>query len=75
MKIFISADMEGISGVATNMQLKKNDEYQRFRRLMTQDVNAAIEGLLMGELRKLSLLMDMGICPIYSLKNLIIERV
>jgi D-amino peptidase len=48
MKIFISADMEGISGVATNMQLKKNDEYQRFRRLMTQDVNAAIEGAFNG---------------------------
>jgi D-amino peptidase len=44
MKIFISADIEGVSGVATNVQLKKNDEYQRFRKLMTQDVNAAIEG-------------------------------
>ncbi|WP_202077881.1 M55 family metallopeptidase [Caldalkalibacillus salinus] len=44
MKIFISADIEGVSGVATNIQLKKNDEYQRFRKLMTQDVNAAIEG-------------------------------
>ncbi|MDM5197920.1 M55 family metallopeptidase [Fictibacillus enclensis] len=48
MKIFISADMEGISGVATNMQLKKNDEYQRFRKLMTQDVNAAIAGAFDG---------------------------
>ena len=48
MKIFISADMEGISGVATNVQLKKNDEYQRFRRLMTLDVNAAIEGAFNG---------------------------
>lgn len=48
MKIFISADMEGISGVATNVQLKKNDEYQRFRRLMTLDVNAAIEGAFKG---------------------------
>lgn len=44
MKIFITADMEGISGVATNMQLKKDSEYLRFRKLMTQDVNAAIEG-------------------------------
>lgn len=48
MKIFISADIEGVSGVATNQQLKKNDEYQRFRRLMTQDVNAAIEGAYDG---------------------------
>jgi D-amino peptidase len=48
LKIFISADIEGISGVATNVQLKKNDEYQRFRKLMTQDVNAAIEGAFDG---------------------------
>lgn len=48
MKIFISADMEGISGVATNVQLKKESEYQRFRRLMTADVNAAIEGAFEG---------------------------
>ncbi|TCS84196.1 M55 family metallopeptidase [Tepidibacillus fermentans] len=48
MKIYISVDMEGISGVATNMQLKKNDEYNRFRKLMTQDVNAAIEGAFRG---------------------------
>ncbi|WP_257347454.1 M55 family metallopeptidase [Pseudalkalibacillus decolorationis] len=48
MKIFISADIEGISGVATNVQLKKNDEYQRFRKLMTQEVNAAVEGAFKG---------------------------
>ncbi|WP_029422496.1 M55 family metallopeptidase [Alicyclobacillus macrosporangiidus] len=48
MKIFISADMEGISGVATNQQLKKDSEYNRFRHLMTQDVNAAIEGAFRG---------------------------
>lgn len=48
MKIFISADMEGISGVATNMQLTKDAEYQRFRKLMTQDVNAAVAGAFDG---------------------------
>lgn len=48
MKIFISADMEGISGVATNVQLTKEPEYQRFRKLMTQDVNAAIAGAFDG---------------------------
>jgi D-amino peptidase len=48
MKLFISVDMEGISGVATNQQLKTNSEYQRFRKLMTQDVNAAIEGAFNG---------------------------
>ena len=48
MKIFISADIEGVSGVATGVQLKKESEYQRFRKLMTQDVNAAIEGAFNG---------------------------
>ncbi|MGE6257109.1 M55 family metallopeptidase [Heyndrickxia sporothermodurans] len=48
MKIFISADIEGISGVATNQQLKTNSEYQRFRKLMTAEVNAAIEGAFKG---------------------------
>lgn len=48
MKIFISADIEGISGVATNVQLKKNDEYQRFRKLMTEEVNAAVRGAFNG---------------------------
>ncbi|WP_188454279.1 M55 family metallopeptidase [Virgibacillus oceani] len=48
MKVFISADMEGISGVATNQQLKTPSEYQRFRKLMTADVNAAIDGAING---------------------------
>lgn len=48
MKIFNSADIEGVSGVATNQQLKTPSEYQRFRKLMTQDVNAAIEGAFEG---------------------------
>ena len=44
MKLFISADIEGISGVATIQQLVNNSEYQRFRKLMTTEVNAAIRG-------------------------------
>lgn len=48
MKVFISADIEGVSGVATNQQLKTNSEYQRFRKLMAADVNAAIEGAFKG---------------------------
>src|ERR1043165_9159949 len=44
MKIYISADMEGIVGVVTNEQLgPQGFEYQRFREFMTQEVNAAIE--------------------------------
>jgi len=47
MKILIAADMEGISGVVNWDQVTPGDkEYERFRRLMTQDVNAAINGAL-----------------------------
>src|SRR5688572_7287871 len=49
LKIYISADMEGITGVVTGEQLgPQGFEYARFRELMTQEVNAAIEGALMG---------------------------
>lgn len=45
MKILIAADMEGISGVVSWDQVDpKNPEYSRFRRIMTEDVNAAIRG-------------------------------
>lgn len=46
LKIFISADMEGVAGVSTwDVQANaKGREYEEFRRLMTQEVNAAIQG-------------------------------
>ena len=45
LKIYISADMEGVVGVVTAEQLgPQGFEYQRFREFMTQEVNAAIEG-------------------------------
>ncbi|HKR59566.1 MAG TPA: M55 family metallopeptidase [Pyrinomonadaceae bacterium] len=44
LKIYISADMEGVVGVVTAEQLTPQGfEYQRFREFMTQEVNAAIE--------------------------------
>lgn len=47
LKIYISADMEGIAGVVTGEQLgPQGFEYARFREFMTQEVNAAIEGAL-----------------------------
>lgn len=47
LKIYISADMEGVVGVVTGEQLgPQGFEYQRFREFMTQEVNAAIEGAL-----------------------------
>ncbi len=45
MKILIAVDMEGITGVTTWEQVTPGQaEYARFRKLMTQDVNAAIRG-------------------------------
>ena len=49
MKILIAADMEGISGVVHWDQVdSKHKEYDRFRKLMTGDVNAAIRGAFEG---------------------------
>jgi D-amino peptidase len=45
MKLLIAVDMEGITGVVGwNHVDPEHAEYQRFRRLMTADVNAAIRG-------------------------------
>ena len=44
-KIYISADMEGLTGSVTGDQLGPSGfEYAAFRRIMTQEVLAAIEG-------------------------------
>jgi len=49
MKILISADMEGISGVVDPAHTNStHPEYQRFRQIMTEDVNAAIRGAFKG---------------------------
>jgi len=46
LKVFISADMEGVGGVSTwSVQAgSKGREYEKFRELMTKEVNAAVEG-------------------------------
>ncbi|RNB91229.1 aminopeptidase [Brevibacillus fluminis] len=47
MKVFISLDMEGISGLAEwEDVIPGRRHYEAGRRLLTQDVNAAIEGAL-----------------------------
>ncbi len=44
LKLYISADMEGVVGVVTDEQLGPSGfEYQRAREFMTAEVNAAIE--------------------------------
>jgi len=45
MKIYISVDMEGITGVShRRFLLEKEAEYERGRKLLMGDLNAAIEG-------------------------------
>lgn len=47
MKIFISADIEGVTGTVHDDQTGgTSNDYQRARKWMTDDVNAAIEGAL-----------------------------
>src|SRR5687768_11004250 len=51
-KVFISADMEGISGISAADQLSATGaEYNRSRRMMADDVNAAIRGARRGGAR------------------------
>jgi D-amino peptidase len=51
MRVYISVDMEGVSGVVHEDQTDPTEprhagEYNRFRRLMTEEANAAITGAL-----------------------------
>ena len=51
-KVFISVDMEGISGISGSDQLSSDGrEYERSRKLMAEDVNAAIRGARAGGAR------------------------
>ena len=47
LKVFISVDMEGITGI-THWEETSRDgkDYDYFRKIMTQETNAAIEGAL-----------------------------
>lgn len=49
MKILISVDIEGVAGVFSQEQTRAgNGEYERARRLMTEEANAAIRGAYAG---------------------------
>lgn len=49
MRIFISVDMEGISGVETVEEVFQGlPGYQTFRQIMAGDVNAAVQGAIEG---------------------------
>jgi len=45
LKVYISADMEGVGGVVTPFQVdRKEGEWERYRKLMTAEVVAAVQG-------------------------------
>lgn len=46
LKVFISSDMEGITGVVHSEQVSPGGEYNIARKWMTEDVNAAVLGAL-----------------------------
>lgn len=49
MKVFISADIEGVAGVVSALQTRLGEpDFEQARRLMTLEVNAAIEGAFEG---------------------------
>ncbi len=69
MNVFISADIEGISGVVHgDFMMPQRPDYSVGRRLMTQDVNAAIEGL--GQIDADYVLVNDGHGP---MRNILIE--
>ena len=47
LKVFISVDMEGISGLISGEETSPTGrDYALFRQIMTEEANAAIEGAL-----------------------------
>ncbi len=70
MKVYISADLEGISGVVAGDQLShRGEDYDRARKLMTEEVNAAVEGALTGGAEEVLVNDGHG-----SMRNLLIEE-
>src|SRR5262245_56785549 len=70
LKVFISVDMEGVSGVVTGDQTSAGGaDYGRFRRLMTEEANAAINGAILAGATEIVVNDSHG-----SMRNLLIEE-
>jgi D-amino peptidase len=70
MNVYVSVDIEGISGVVhADMMMPGEKEYDRGRRLMTGDANAVIEGLVAAGAT--TILVNDGHGP---MRNLLIEE-
>ena len=69
-KVYISADIEGISGVSGDEQTGGTGaDYGRGRRLMTEDVNAAIRGAVEGGATEVVVADSHG-----GMRNIIVEE-
>jgi D-amino peptidase len=70
LKVFISADMEGVAGVVSSEQLGPTGfEYQRFREFMTAEVLAAIDGARAAGATEIVVADSHG-----NMQNLLVER-
>jgi len=70
VNVYISADIEGISGVVHPQQGRMgNPEYERARQLMTGEVNAAILGAIQGGAKRIVVNDAHGL-----MRNLLIEE-
>ncbi len=70
VRIYISADMEGIAAAVTGEQLRSGGaEYDRFREIMTGEVLAAIEGARAGGADEIVVSDSHG-----SMQNILVER-
>ena len=71
MRVLISVDMEGISGVvARSDTMAGTPSYERFRRRMTEETNAAIRGVFKGGATSVVVNDSHG-----SMKNLLYEEI
>jgi len=69
MKVYISVDLEGITGInCGKFLMEKKSEYTRARKLMMHDLNASIEGILEAGATQILVNDAHG-----SMRNLIIE--
>lgn len=70
MKVYISADMEGVAGVVNWKQTQyEGQDYGRFRTLMTRETNAAVEGAFDAGADEVIVNDGHG-----SMRNLVIEK-
>lgn len=70
MKLFISCDMEGISGVSVTRQCRPDDsEYQRMRKVYTAEVNAAVKAAFAAGAQKVTVADGHG-----PMTNLLVEE-